>query len=283
MSANKTPKDKSNCLITDYINNETNVTLKHPSSALSPPETEQDQKKLNMNLNDNLDMDVQMVKKNVTGSADTIPMTVQSILALILSELQQLRETVHSDYKKLHSDYTRLEEVIMKRSTDVETTLTSKIHENTEKILSIAAENVKLKKENTELRDRLSSIETQQLQNNIIINGVAETKWGPYEVTKTRVYETIASALPIGDQKLAMDEALKVDLVCCSRIGRYQMNRARAISVMLSKCDDKEIIMRNKRNLLNGIFINDEYPMEVRRNRDKLWPILRLAKSLPHY
>ena len=93
----------------------------------------------------------------------------------------------------------------------------------------------------------------------------------------------IASALPIGDHKLAMDEALKVDLVCCSRIGRYQMNRARPISVTLSKYDDKETIMRNKRNLPDGIFINDEYPMEVRRNRDKLWPILRLARSLPHY
>ena len=59
-----------------------------------------------MNLDENLDMDVQMVKKNATGSADTIPMTMQSILAPILSELQQLREMVHSDYKKLHSDYT---------------------------------------------------------------------------------------------------------------------------------------------------------------------------------
>ena len=41
MSTNETPKDKSNHLITDYINNETNVTLKCPSSALSPPKTEQ--------------------------------------------------------------------------------------------------------------------------------------------------------------------------------------------------------------------------------------------------
>ena len=164
MSTNKTPKDKSNCLITDYINNETNVTLKCPSRALSPPETEQDQKKLNMNLDDNLDMDVQMVKMNATGSADTTPMTMKSILTPILSELQQLRETVHSDYKKLQSDYTRLEDAITKRSRDVETTLASKIHENTEEILSIAAENVQLKKENAELRDWLSRIETQQLK-----------------------------------------------------------------------------------------------------------------------
>ena len=40
MSTNKTPKDKSNHLITDYINSETNVTLKHPSSTLSPSKTQ---------------------------------------------------------------------------------------------------------------------------------------------------------------------------------------------------------------------------------------------------
>ena len=30
---------------------------------------------------------------------------------------------------------------------------------------------------------------------------MAETKLEPYKVTKTRVYETIASSLPIGDHK----------------------------------------------------------------------------------
>ena len=162
-------------------------------------------------------------------------------------------------------------------------TLTSKINDNTEKIISITAENVQLKKENLELRERLSCIETQQIRNSIVISGMAETKWEPYEATKTRVYETIASTLPIADLKSAMEEAKKVNLVCCSRISRYQMNRARPISVTWSKYDNKETIMKNIKNLPDGIYINDEYPIKVRKNRDKLRPILRLAKGLPHY
>ena len=106
MSTTKTPKDKSNCLITDYINSETNATLKHTSSTLSPPETAQDQKKLNIELEDKPEMDVQITNMNTTGSADPTSTITKSVLAPILSELQQLRETVHSDYKKLHSDYT---------------------------------------------------------------------------------------------------------------------------------------------------------------------------------
>ena len=124
----------------------------------------------------------------------------------------------------------------------------------------------------------------RQMRNNIVINGMAETKWEPYKVTKTRVYETIASTLSIGDLTLAMEEAKnKIDLVCCSRISRYEMNRARPISVTFSKYDDKEAIMKNKKNLLDGIYTNDEYLMNVKRNRNKLRPIFRLAKGLPHY
>ena len=69
-------------------------------------------------------------------------------------------------------------------------------------------------------------IETQQLKNNIIINGVAEVKWEPYEITKTRVYETLASALSKGDLMASMDEAMKIEIIGCNRIGRYQMHRA---------------------------------------------------------
>ena len=131
-----------------------------------------------MELEDNLEMDVQVVKMNTTGSVDPTPTIMKSILALILSELQQLRETVHLDYKKLHSDYTQLEDAITEKSIDVEMTLTSKINDNTEKIISITAENVQLKKENLELREQFSHIKTQQLRKNIVISGVAKTKWG---------------------------------------------------------------------------------------------------------
>ena len=35
--------------------------------------------------------------------------------------------------------------------------------------------------------------------------------------------------------------------------------------------------------LPNGIFANEEYPIHIKCNRDKLRPILRLAKSLPQF
>ena len=39
--------------------------------------------------------------------------------------------------------------------------------------------------------------------------------------------------------------------------------------------------MKAKMNLLIGIYINEEYPIQVKRNRDKLRPILKFAKKTP--
>ena len=51
----------------------------------------------------------------------------------------------------------------------------------------------------------------------------------------------------------------------------------------MQKYSDKEKILQNKYNLPTGIYINEEYPLDVKKNHDKLQPILRLAKSQSHY
>ena len=49
------------------------------------------------------------------------------------------------------------------------------------------------------------------------------------------------------------------------------------------KKEDKESLLSCKRNLPAGIYVNEEYPIEIKKTRDRLRPILRLAKSLPDY
>ena len=61
------------------------------------------------------------------------------------------------------------------------------------------------------------------------------------------------------------------------------MGKHRSISVTLRNYANKEKIMQHKKNLPNGIYINEEFPLEVKRNRDKLRPIWKLAKSQSAY
>ena len=159
----ETPKEKSMHLITDFINSDI-PTMKRTSSMLSPPEYVHDQKKPN----------IEEITTNNCTTGDPTTSTMETALAPILSEIKLLRESVHADYSKLHSDYARLEEVITKKSINVETSLSDKITNNTQKISEIVAENMELRKENPQLKEQLLHIETQKIKNNIIINGVAE-------------------------------------------------------------------------------------------------------------
>ena len=138
-----TPKDKATRLITNYIGGETG--MKRPSSMLSPPEQVQEQKKANV--------------KESAGSTNRDELQNPSILTAalepIINEIRLLRDAVHADYDKLHSDYARLEELITKKSTDVEKNLNIKISTNSKKIAEMSMENASLKKENMLLKERL--------------------------------------------------------------------------------------------------------------------------------
>ena len=61
------------------------------------------------------------------------------------------------------------------------------------------------------------------------------------------------------------------------------MGKSQPISVTFHKKDDKQRLLENKQNLPTGIYVNEEFPLDIKRNRDTLRPILRLAKTLPDF
>ena len=161
--------------------------------------------------------------------------------------------------------------------------LLEKTEQNTQKINFVLEENKLLRRENIMLKERLSQIEQTQLENNAIISGQPEQPWEPYELTKERVLDTIASSLGIADLEIARKTANSTEIASCKRIGRYRMGKSRPISVTFQKKDDKQKLLNNKMKLPTGIYVNEEFPAQVKRDRDMLRPILKLAKSLPQY
>ena len=101
--------------------------------------------------------------------------------------------------------------------------LTKKICKNDHKINTCLEENKLLRKENKDLKERLTKIELAQLGNNVIISGMQEQKWESY-LTKNRVYNTIAAAMGGDDLAATLLEAKKIEISCCNRTGPYQLN-----------------------------------------------------------
>ena len=80
------------------------------------------------------------------------------------------------------------------------------------------------------------------------------------------IIETIKSGNPAHD----LETAKAIDIVSCKHVGRYRHNYPRSILVTFAKHDDKESFLSNKRQLPAGIFANEEYPLHIKQNRDRL-------------
>ena len=117
-------------------------------------------------------------------------------------------------------------------------------------ILDCLEENRLLWKENQELKERLNKIELTHIGNNVIISEMQEQPWKGYTMTKESMYETIASVMGGDNLEETMKDARKIDITCCTRIGKYQLNRPRPISVTFNRKEDRQKLLENKRNLL---------------------------------
>ena len=147
----------------------------------------------------------------------------------------------------------------------------------------IIEENKYLKTECSKLQDRLTRLETNQLNNNVILTGLVEQPWENYKITKQRVLDTICAALKPSEGENATICASMVDTAYCSRVGRAHPNYNHPISITFYRKEDKEVLMGNKKHLPTGIYANDEFPIHVKRIRDHLRPIFRMAKGMQEY
>ena len=91
----------------------------------------------------------------------------------------------------------------------------------------------------------------------------------------------IAVTIDSGDTAADLKKAKNIEISCCSRVGKFRHNHAHPISVMFTKGDDNKVLLSCKRKLPTGVYTNEEYPLHVKCNRDRLHPILKLIKSLP--
>ena len=119
----------------------------------------------------------------------------------------------------------KLETSITTQQLELNKDISGRIEESNVKIKECLGQNQQLWKENSDLKEQLNKIELNQLGNNVITTGVQEQLWEGYSTTKERVLETIATAMGGNQLEESMKEARKINISCCSRIGKYQLNR----------------------------------------------------------
>ena len=141
----------------------------------------------------------------------------------------------------------------------------------------------RVESEQQKLKRRINDLEQRVLENNLILKGVKEEKWEEERDTLNKVYQELSLLMEIKEGENRLEVAQEVGIRCCRRMGRYQAERNRPISLELVHRQDVLYLLDNKRKLNKGIYLDREYSTEVEKKRKTLRPILKAAKDTEKY
>ena len=135
------------------------------------------------------------------------------------------------------------------------------------------------------LKEKMTKIEDKALENNLLFFGVVEN-FASREMSEEQVEKLhccIADTLDIEDAGKRIEEARKFEIIKTKRLGNYNSDRCRPISVQFKYKEDADAILYSKRHLPKGVFVDRQYSYETERKRRRLRPILQAARRLPKY
>ena len=112
------------------------------------------------------------------------------------------------------------------------------------------------------MREQLLRSEIQQRRNNALVDGFVEQKEETANDCLAKVRQILSS---IG---LETD---KVQISQCHRLGKFVKSKTRSVLVSFQWYGDKETLFKNKMSLPDNVFVNDDYPEDIKRRRQKLY------------
>ena len=133
------------------------------------------------------------------------------------------------------------------------------------------------------IEDRLSLIEDQLLEKNLIFQGLHETEYEDKNDIKGQVIRAISNTMPGDDldEKRTNAGCTSIDQV--ERVGRYNPLRSRPVKVKFTDKTDVDHLLKNKRKLPQGIYVEREYSKTTEKERRLLRPVLKAARKMTKY
>ena len=133
------------------------------------------------------------------------------------------------------------------------------------------------------LENRLNQIEDQLLKKNVIFQGFPEAEFKDNEDAKRRVIKTMSLTMPGGDEEEKKLNASKTLIECVERLGKYNPLRARPVKVSFGNKSDADYVLKQRKKLPKGVFVDKEYSKATKRERRLLHPIIKAARRLENY
>ena len=160
--------------------------------------------------------------------------------------------------------------------------------ERREQIAALSLETVNRKFQRSEakqkkIEDRLSMIEDQLLEKNLIFQGPHETEYEDQNDIRGKVIRAITSTMPgeDADEQRTNASCTSMDLV--ERIGWYNPLRSQPVKVKFTDKSDVDHLLKHKKMLPEGIYVDKEYSKTTEKERRLLCPVLKAAMKMKKY
>ena len=132
---------------------------------------------------------------------------------------------------------------------------------------------------NKGLHERLKRVETRLLEKNIIIKGIRETPFEPQDTTWDKVVVELTEMMGGDRYEVRRRNAEDLSINNVQRVGRYKQMENRPVLVTFGLNSDVIYVLKNKKHLKPGIYLDREYTPEVDKDRRLLRPISRDAQK----
>ena len=133
------------------------------------------------------------------------------------------------------------------------------------------------------VKSKVMLLEKKSLESNLVIRGISEERFEKESVTLEKVYSVLVRAI-VADNDIERNLAVRrIGIKRCRRIGRFNEERSRPISVEFLLKSNADYILENRNSLADGIYVDREYDEVTEKNRSILRPFLKAAKALPDY
>ena len=133
------------------------------------------------------------------------------------------------------------------------------------------------------LETRISLLEDQLLEKNVIFQGIREEEYEDKSDIKTQIVKAIASTMEGEDFDVKKALAGQTSIDSVERVGKYNPLRTRPVKVKFREKKDVDHLFKNRKNLPRGVFIDKEYSRSTEKERRLLRPVLNAARRLGKY
>ena len=216
--------------------------------------------------------------------------------AIIMTETQKTVTPIDPDNSTLNPELTELkiqlfagfeqliEQSIEPLKKDIQELKSERTPEG--ETLNVETLSLKLKQNDVKhkkLEDRLNLIKDQLLERNLIFQGLLETEFDDNDDAKVKIIKAMSLTMQGDTEEIKKTKAAQTSIEQVERIGKYNPLRARPIKVKFSNKSDAVNVLKNKKKLPKGVFVDKEYCKATEKERCLLRPIIKAARRMESY